>query len=298
MIKIVSGFSIPAGSTVALVNLCNQFNDRGYDCIFYGPDRWNLDKCKAATIADFHPEDGDIIIVHNIRLFSGAELYKLQDKIENQNKAGLSTLKDAILRSIPRSRKHAGIKLILSCQANDLFPIRKLNYNLFDKIHYVHNSQINFHKIKNDHFISPNFYNHLIASEHKPKKVAGVIGSIRKENKIELSIVKALENGMDTVIVYGYLLDPVYYYRKIKPLTKTYPGRIRFAGFVDHKQKVYDSISDVYCAVSKPWSLVKKECLLTNTSFHGPDSFPGSSHEEESMTNDQIFTVWKNELGL
>jgi hypothetical protein len=298
MIKIVSGLSIPVGSTVALVNLCNQFNDRGHDCILYGPDNWHLDKCRAASIADFHPEDGDIIIVHHIRLFSVPELRKLQDKIEHQKKAGLSSLKDAIWGSVPRSRKHADLKLILSCQENELFPIRLVNHTLFDKIHYVHGEQVRYHRISHPYFICPNFCNDFIMSALKPRKAAGVIGSIRKENKIDRSIVRALEDGMDTVIVYGYLLDPVYYYQKIEPLTKTYTGKIKFAGFIDNKQKVYDSLSDAYCTVSKPWSLVKKECNLTNTCFHGPDNSPDNVHEEELMTNNQILDVWENELGL
>ncbi|MFH1025070.1 MAG: hypothetical protein V1764_00130 [Nitrospirota bacterium] len=298
MIKIVSGLSIPVGSTVALVNLCNQFNDRGYDCIFYGPDNWHLDKCRAGNIADFHPEDGDIIIVHHIRLFSVDELYKLQDKIAQPQKTGLSSLMETIQRTISRTRKHAGIKVILSCQENELFPLRQVNHALFDKIHYIHGEQVRYHRITHSHFICPNFCNDLLTSERKPRKVAGVIGSIRKENQIDRSIVKAIEDGMDTVIVYGYLLDPVYYYRKIVPLTKTYVGRIKFAGFIDNKQKVYDSLSDVYCAVRKRGSLVEKECHITNTRFHGADSSPGSIHEEESMTNDRIFQVWKQELGL
>lgn len=299
MIKIISGLSVPVGSTVALVNLCNQFNDRGRSCILYGPDKWPLDKCRAATIADFHPEKGDVIIVHNIKLFSSAELYNLPEKIEQlRNQTRLNSLKDMILRSMPGSRKQADIKLILSCQGNDLFPIRQLRYALFDKLHCVDASQVRYHKITRNHFICPNFTDHLIASELKPRKVAGVIGSIRKENKIDLSIVNALEDGMDTVIVYGYLLDPVYYYRKIEPLTKTYPGKIRFAGFIDNKQKLYDSLSDVYCAADKAGNMIKRECRLTNTRFHGPDGSQDSSHEKESMTDDQIFRVWENELGL
>ena len=98
---------------------------------------------------------------------------------------------------------------------------------------------------------------------------------------------------MDTVIIYGYLLDPVYYYRKIEPLTQTYPGRIKYAGFIDDKQKMYDSLSDVYCTAAKPWNLVKRECRLTNTRYHGPDPYTG-----QSMTDDQIFLVWKDQLGL
>ena len=129
MIKIVSGSSIPVGSTVALVNLCNQFNRRGYDCILYGPDRWHLDKCTAGTIADFSPEDGDVIIVHHIRLFSFRELYTLGEKIRRKNSAGWSSLKGLVLSNLPRSQGHAGITLILTCQGNcEQFQPYSFNY--------------------------------------------------------------------------------------------------------------------------------------------------------------------------
>ena len=295
MIKIVSGFSIPVGSTIALVNLCNQLNDRGHSCVLYGPDNWHMDQCKSAKLSDFHPEHGDIIIVHHIKLFSVSELYKIQEKIEElRQKRGFNSLKGVFVRHLPGSRKHVGLKLILSCQENDLFPIRRLNYALFDKIHYAHGSQINYHKIAHCHFVCPNFGSHLTPSEHKPIRAAGVIGSIRKENQPAVSIEKALHDKMETVTLYGYLIDPVYYYKEIVPLIKKYPGKIRFAGFIDDKQKIYDSLSDVYCTVGRAWSLVKRECALTSTRYHGPDI----STKEESMTNEQIFNVWEKELDL
>jgi hypothetical protein len=295
MIKIVSGFSIPVGSTMALVNLCNQFNDRKHDCILYGPDHWHMDKCKSANISDFYPEDGDIIIVHKIKLFSIAELYSIEEKIEELHKmTWFKSLKDMVARRLSGSRKHANIKLILSCQENDLFPIRGIKYSLFDKIHYVNASQIKYHKITHPHFVCPNFSDPLGPAEHKPNKVAGVVGSIRKENQTDISIEKALQDGMESVTIYGYLFDPRYYYDKIVPLTRKYPGKIRFAGFIDNRQKLYDSLSDVYCTARKSWNLVNQECRLTGTRYHGPDAFD----EGESMTNEQIYDVWKHELGL
>jgi hypothetical protein len=122
--------------------------------------------------------------------------------------------------------------------------------------------------------------------------VAGVIGSIRPENRTDRSIEKALQEGMETVVLYGYLFDPVYYYSRIEPLTRKYPGRIRFAGFIDNRQKLYDSVSDVYCHPRKSWSLVEKECRLTGTRYHGP-SLPDAG---DTMTKDQIAAVWKREL--
>jgi hypothetical protein len=294
MVKIISGFTFPVGSIIALVSLCNQLNDKGYHCILYGPDNWHMDKCKSAKISEFYLQSGDIIIVHNINLFSIAELYNPQNKIEElQRKNVVDIFKGMLKRYVHGSQNPDDFKMILSCQENDLFPIRRLNYTLFDKIHYVHRSQVDYHKIKHKHFICPNFKSHLNVSENKPRKVAGILGGIRPANQTKLSIEKAFEDGMETVILYGSLIDPVYYYKQITPLVKKYPGRIRFAGFIDDKQKIYDSISDVYCAVGKPWSLLKKECLLTNTRYHGPDI---SATPEDSLTNQQIFNIWENEL--
>lgn len=295
MIKIVSGFSIPAGSTVALVHLCNRFNQGKHDCVLYGPDHWHLDRCRAADISAFYPEKGDMIIVHGIHLYSAAELYGIQDKIEKpQKRVWLKALKDEMAGRLPGSRKHDGIKLILSCQENEFVPMRQSQYSLFDKIHYVSASQIKYKKFTHNHFVCPNFCDPLGHVEHKPTGVAGVIGSIRKENQTDACIEKALQDGMETVILYGYLFDPVYYFNRIEPLTRKYPGKIRFAGFIDNRQKMYDSLSDVYCHSRKSWSLVRRECRLTGTRYHGPDLFD----EEDSMPNDRIYDAWKRELEL
>jgi hypothetical protein len=295
MIKIVSGFSMPVGSVIALVNLCNQFNARKQDCVLYGPDRWHLDQCKSAMISAFHPEQGDIVIVHNIKLHSGGDLYKIEDRIEELRKGTWwKSLRGAVAGRLSGSRRRDGVKLILSCQENELFPIRKLRYSLFDKIHYANASQVGYHGISPPHFICPNFNDPLRPSERKPEKVAGVLGSIRRENKTDASIETALRDGMEKVILYGYLFDPLYYYDRIAPLAGKYPGRIRFAGFVDDRQRMYDSISDVYCAGRKPWSLIRTECRLTGTRYHGP----AAGDDGESMTDDQRYTVWERELGL
>ncbi len=292
MIKIVSGFSIPVGSIVALVNLCNQFNEQGYDCIFYGPDHWHLDKCRAAGLADFHPEEGDIIIVHRIRLFSTAQLDNLTDVVEQSRKGtGAGALKNLVFPRLQGPWTRRSLKLVLTCQEKESF-LGALNHALFDVIHYVHDSQLRYHGVPRGHFVCPNFSSELIPSGKKPERIAGIIGSIRKENKTDRLVEQAMEEGMETVVLYGYLIDPLYYYRAIEPLTEKYPGRIRFAGFVDNPQKVYDSLSDVYSSGRKAWSPVRRECRITGTRFHGP------AGAETTLTDDEIFAAWKKALEL
>ena len=50
MIKIFSPWTNPGGSTEAYIDLCNLFNNAGFDCIFYGPHDYHLDKCKSRKI--------------------------------------------------------------------------------------------------------------------------------------------------------------------------------------------------------------------------------------------------------
>jgi hypothetical protein len=295
MIKIVTGSSIPIGSTIALVNLCNQFNSRGYSCILYGPDNWHIDKCASDRLSEFYPTDGDIIIVNNIKIFSLPDLLNVHDKHRMFNDDNWYTsIIDMTRKSFYRKKPSNNMRLILSCQSHDSFSVKTLNYAMFDKVHYLSTSKWNSYKINRPHFITPNFIEELFIAKQKPDKVAGIIGTIRKENNTASSIEQAVRDGMNTVIIYGYLFDPIYYYREVEPLTKKYPKKIKFAGFVDNKQKIYDYISDVYCSVSKPWSMVRRECISTNTRYHGPDS----SNKDETIMNDQIFKVWMNELGL
>lgn len=294
MIKIVTGSTVPMGSTVALVSLCNHFNSRGISCTLYGPDKWHLDKCKSGNIGDFRPETGDIIVVHDLRLLSTSDLHDLNALIGESRK-------DFLLRNIKNffTGRSTGsqpnqYKLVLTCRGEGQSRTSLPRLTMFNKIHCTNDTCQICRKTKHLSFICPNFLDDLKKSENKPDKIAGVIGTIRKENQLEQSIERALRDGMKSVIIFGYLADPSYYYSTIEPLTKTYPGKIKFAGFIDVKQKVYDSVSDVYCSVSKPWSLIEHECTLTGTSFHGPNTATST----ETMTNDQIFRVWKEELTL
>jgi hypothetical protein len=231
-----------------------------------------LDKCKAADISEFRHERGDVIVVHDIRLRSASDLYDLKAAAKTSVMAGLFS----------RARKPEDFRLVLTCQDNECPRGR----SFFHKIHLPGGG-----KKGAGYFACPNPVGDLRGGASKPNKVAGILGSIRRENQPEHSIEKAIQDGMNKVIIYGYLADPRYLYASVVPLAKTYPGKIGFAGFIDDRQKLYDSVSDVYTA--KASSVISRECRLTGTRFHGP-----ASPVDEAMNNDEILDVWVRELGL
>jgi hypothetical protein len=281
------------GSTLALVTLCNQLNQDGRDCIFYGPDRWHLDQCRGAGINDFKLEPGDRIIIQGVRLYSASDLECLAEKVTKPSKkAWLQAMHNLLAGRLSRSIRPADVKLVLSCQEEDDGCLRRSQYALFDQIHYLSKTQISFRAPNHDHFVCDNLCGPLKIGREKPVDVAGVIGSIRKENKTHESIQRALQDGIERVLLYGYLADPLYFYSKIEPLTKKYRGRIRFVGFLDSRQKMYDSISDVYCRPRKSWSLIEKECGLTGTRYHGPTC----SGDKLAVTDDEILGAWRRAL--
>jgi len=101
-----------------------------------------------------------------------------------------------------------------------------------------------------------------------------------------------MQEGMEKVFLYGWLADPLYFYREIEPLTRKYRGKILFVGFLGSRQKMYDSVSDVYCHPRKSWSLIEKECRLTGTRYHGPMC----PDDKPSTTDDEILGAWRRIL--
>lgn len=297
MIKIISGYSYPAGGTLALVNLCNEFNSRGVACIFYGPDNWHVDKCKSGLLEEFSPEIDDIIIVNDVPLWSPGDLAHVNPLVKrNRRRQFLASLQEISKKYLPAGST-SNYKLLLTCQGGGAHPSIFFRLSRFHKIHFTappSNALKRFFRMAYPTFSAPNFSSALNKSEHKPVKIGGVIGSIKKSNNIVAAIEHALLDGMEKIIIFGSMKDPQYYYDKIAPLTITYHGKIKYAGFMDNRQKMYDAVSDVYSAVHKPWSVVSHECAMTHTRFHAP----GWSGAEDGRSNDQIFDIWKKELSL
>lgn len=279
------------------MNLCNKFNSRGYACTLYGPDIWHADKCKSGKLSEFSPESGDIIVVNDVAGWPIGNLMNVGPlEKKNRRKQLLRTLRGFLIKFLP-SITSSNYKLILTCQEDKALPSLLARVSRFNKIHFTsraNNIIGSCFRMAYPAFVAPNFSNDLNMIESRSAKTAGVIGDIEKENKIEVAIEQALMDGMETVIMFGAMKEPEYYYGKIVPLTKRYFGKIKYAGFIDDRQKMYGTVSHVYSAIKKPCGLISHECAMTNTMFHAPES----STDDCRMTNDQIFEIWKHELAI
>ncbi|MFW6121373.1 MAG: hypothetical protein ACOC80_10815 [Petrotogales bacterium] len=262
MIRILSGWSNPGGSTTAFINLTNALNEFGYETIFMGPHPFHLDKCKSIFCKPGEKlkiKKEDILIVH---------------------------FRNNFIQRPP-------IKgFFLSCHEQDIFPLKDIKYEIFDKIHYVSKHQRDFHSIDHPHFILPNVLDDLKPNKKPSGKIAGIVGSIDKNKRVHTSIKRALEDGCDKVLIYGVITDPWYWQTKVQHMVDG--DKVVFMSFEDDKQKIYDSVTDVYhSSKSETWGYIKGECKMTNTEYHGNSSTDGYWE----MDKKEIVKNWVEEIG-
>ena len=262
MVKIVTGFSGPGGSTMALIRLTNELNLRGYEAKMHGPHKWFLGRCKSALIKDLKLVRDDNLICHYI--------------------------------SFPKRPMVAG-KVLLACHEKWWFSFSQVQ-QYWDTCVFLHEAHRQYHSAyKGESVIIPNLKPDL---KYKKKnhldKIAGVIGTIGERKQTHVSILKALGDGCEKVLIFGGVGgDSSYFEREIEPLLS---DTVRLAGFAENKQAMYDSIGKVYhFSKGEVASLVKDECYLTGTKFFGNEE---TENEVSSLTNDEVIGLWVKELGL
>lgn len=261
MIRIYSSITHQGGSTVAFVNLTNALNEAGYDTVFIGPHKWFLDKCKSelSNKKIFFKKD-DILIIHFISIFKERPNVK---------------------------------KIIFSSHEQNIFPLKNIQYEVFDKIHYVSEHQRKFHNINHPFFILPNILDDLKANPKPEGKIGGIVGSIDINKQVHISIKRALKDGCDKVYIYGLVMDEDYWENEVKILVDN--KVVIYKGYEEDKQKIYDSVTDVYHSSKfETWGYVKGECELTGTIFHGNNSTRGY----QKMSKEDIVKSWVKEMDL
>lgn len=257
-IKLISGWSNYGGSTYHHIRLTNLLNSNGYDCTFYGPHDWHLDKCKSQKITELPKiEKSDIIISH----FVPPSLFKSQ------------------------CSKH-----ILSCHETNLFNIEPTAYS---HIQFVSKEQMKWHNNltplnKNKCFIIPPIVDKIDWGSPN-NKVAGVIGSIDSHKQTHLAIELALSMGYEKVLLYGGINHYQYYVNFILPYVQA--KKVVIAGHEDDKVKMYNCVSAVFhMSKRETYGLVEAECKLAGIPFIG------KSNNQPILDQQEILERWKTIL--
>lgn len=265
MIRILSGWSNPGGSTTAFINLTNALNEANYETVFSGPHPWHLNKCRA-------------------------EQYTPGDKLRiNKNDILIAHFK--VLQQRPPVKG-----FFLSCHEQNIFPLQKIKYQIYDKIHFVSEHQKNFHNLNHPCFIIPNILDDLKPNENLKGKIGGIIGSIDVNKQIHTAIQNALEDGCETVFLYGTLNDRDYWERLVAPLVDG--TRVIYKGYEENKQKMYDSFTDLYFTSIKECApYVIGEAKMTKKVIH---SIAGKNYLNIDYEFDKhkIVERWVKEIGI
>ncbi len=260
MIKILTGWSNEGGSTTAFINLTNEFNNRGIDCILYGPHDWHLDKCRSDKSENLIMNSDDNLIFHFVSL-----------------------------NNRPNVRKS-----ILSCHETNVYEVSKVR-KFWDEVVFVTKDQQSYHKDYNGSFrIIPNVMEKIVTEKKSElDKIAAIIGSIDPNKQTHVSIYRALKDKCDKILIFGKITDDNYFNTLVKPLLN---DKIQYMGFVNNKNEIYDNVGRVYLSSKREVApLVRDECLTTNTKFFGNDMTNGNTY---NLNNDQIIDLWCNMLNI
>jgi len=255
-IKIITGYSEQGGSTIAQINLTNYFNNNGYDCTFYGPNSYHIDKCKSAFSGELKFDSDDILICHVMN-------FKERPPVK---------------------------KVICSSHEKWWYDFSKVEW-YWDEAIFLHQQHKDFHQnYTGNYTIIPNLKENLVSkNKEELDLVAGVIGSIEDRKQTHLSIERALNDGCEKVLLFGQIGDNQYFDNFVKD--KIDNDKVIFVGPSTDKQSMYDSVGRVYhSSKGEVACLVKDECYSTGTKFFGNEE---TENEVSTLTNEEIFKLWQ-----
>lgn len=262
MIKIVTAYSGPGGSTTAFANLCNLFNASGLRCELYGVSDW----VKSQLATDCFKTHAAVSI--------------------NKNDTVLwHMLKPPAQRLFVR-------KLILSCHETNLYPVKEFKH-AFHAIHFVSQFQKDWHGV--DGVVIPNVINKFTRTEKRvTNKVAGIIGSIDSHKRVHLSIERAITNpAVERVELWGPITDHAYFNAQVLPFLG---GRVAYHGVAGQMQAVYDRLDIVYSSSQREClPMIQGECIQAGVEF---DGLPESARDASDYIFDDgmILDKWRRLL--
>ena len=256
MIKVLSGYGGPGGSTVALDSLVTLLKSKGLNVSLY------LDDSR--------------------KVWTGVKNDRKPIKQCNFSSSGKDTI---IYHFLPVTSRPPCKKLILCSHETRVFPIKdaKLKY---DEVVYVSNFQKDWQGVPGT--VIPNVIRKYKPSSNK-SKCAGIIGSVDGNKRIPMSVERALADGHTDVRLYGNISDPTCWFGEVVPLLGE---KVSYRGIADDMQAVYDSLTDVYHSPElETFNLIKAECKYAEVNYHGNE---GNDTQAEYWDNDRIYEAWKN----
>jgi len=254
-VKIVSGWSNPGGSTLHHIGLTNLLNENGFDCTFYGPHEWHMDKCKSGHIKDCKLTADDILISHFIQI------------------------------PVTNVKKH-----ILSCHETNLFPLSQIDLSTYNLIHFVSNYQKEWHGVNHPNIVIPGVIEKIKWSNPK-NNTAGVIGSIDEHKQTHVSVQRAFDAGYEKVLLFGQINDKPYFDKEIAPLLLT--KNVSIMNYCDDKEKMYGSIEAVYHSSKREClPTVQGECMKAGIPYFGLKCNM-RNREDYEFDDKEILSKWK-----
>ena len=266
MIKIISSHSGFGGSTMLFIELCKLFNENNMKSIFYGPHPWHLDKykyCENIKNLKIHPND--YVIGH----LNALDLLNLPIKCKNS------------VLSIHEKMYH-------------LLVPDKINF--YKSIVFASQEHMEWHGYyngKQPKFVIPTPMAKLQKTSGNTVKIAGVIGTIEKRKQTHVSILRALKDGCEKVLIFGKKAHvPDYFNNCVLPLLS---DKVIYKGEwpLEKRQQMYEMISCVYHSSTEEIAcLVQGECAIVGIPFYGNCNSP----PYEIWHNDIILKAWKKVL--
>jgi hypothetical protein len=254
-VKIVSGWSNPGGSTVHHIGLTNLLNQNGFDCTFYGPHEWHMDKCKSSHIKDCKLTGDDILISHFIQI------------------------------PTTNVKKH-----ILSCHETNLFPLKQISLDAYDVIHFVSDYQKKWHGVNHPSVVIPGLIDKVKWSSPN-NKTAGVIGSIDEHKQTHVSVQRAFDAGYEKVLLFGQINDKPYFDKKIAPMLLT--KNVSIMNYCEDKEKMYNSVEAIYHSSKREClPTVQGECINAGIPYFGLECNMRNVEDYE-FDDKEILSKWR-----
>mgnify|MGYP001166792256 FL=1 len=256
MIKIVTGYSNPGGSTIALKNLCEEFSKRDIECEMYGPHEWHT------KFGDNYKQMSEIAITDQDKVI--AHFVNLPVRVKDQT--------------------------IFSCHEMWWFDFEKTD-DFYKKVQFLTPKQAEYHSSVSSHVLIPNVKEEIKVSKvDGHEKVAAIIGSIEKRKDTVQSIQRALNDGYEQIHLYGPVMDDQYFTEQVL----SFLGKgVVYKGYAD-KSDIYSNVGRVYHSSNgEVASLVKDECYTTGTEFFGNET---TDNEVSDLSNDDVINLWMREL--